>query len=248
VPITQEDEGFAAESQFVFKGTVEKVNASTMPTVRASEQTAIVRVDDVLQAPPVMAAFTGSSITVQVGPDQRLAEGQRAVFFTNGWQYGRDLAVTAVSVRPAGAEDMAESPTAPDDAVARFADREVRERVAGADLIVVGRVASVRPRPESPAEPRVLTEHEPQWHEADVQVESVEKGGPPDTTVTVDFPRSTDVAWYQAPKFSEGDEGVWLLRHKEAEPTRVVYTALHPLDFHPKDALPMIRRHVASLG
>ncbi len=248
MPITQEDEGFAAQSQFVFKGSVEKVNAATLPTIQASERTAIVRVDDVLQAPPVMAAFTGSSITVQVGADQRLEEGQRAVFFTNGWQYGTEIAVAAVNVRPVAAEEMAESPTARDDAVARFTDREVRDRVAGADLVVVGRVASVRPRTESPAAPQVLTEHDAEWHEADIEVESVEKGGAPDHAVTIDFPRSTDVAWYRAPKFSEGDEGVWLLRHKEAEPTRAVYTALDALDFHPKDALPMIRGHVASLG
>jgi hypothetical protein len=248
MPITQEDEEFAEQSQFVFKGTVEKVNAATMPTVRANEQTAIVRVDDVLQTPALIAAFTGSSITVQVGADQHLEEGQQSVFFTNGWQYGRELAVTAVNLRPAAAEEMAEPPTALDDAVARFADREVRDRVAGADLIIAGRVASVAPRAESPAEPQVFSEHDPEWHEAALEVASVEKGSTSDHAVTVQFPRSTDVAWYKAPKFSEGDEGVWLLRHKEGEPTRLVYTALHPLDFHPKDALPTIRRHIAALG
>ena len=248
MPITQADEEFAAQSQFVFKGTVEKVNAATMPTIRATDQTAIVRVDDVLQTPPVMAAFVGSSITVQVGTDQHLEEGQRSVFFANGWQYGSELAVTAVNLRPAAEEEIAEPPTAPDDAVARFADRQVRERVAGADLIVAGHVASVQPRAESAAEAQVFREHDPQWHDANLQVESVEKGSPPDQAVTVQFPRSTDVAWYHAPKFSEGDGGVWLLRHKEGEPTRVVYTALHPMDFHPKEALPMIRQHIAALG
>src|SRR3712207_5367171 len=50
---TSADE-LAARSQFVFKGTVVRPGASALPEVQATDQTSVVRVDQVMQAPPAL--------------------------------------------------------------------------------------------------------------------------------------------------------------------------------------------------
>jgi hypothetical protein len=94
--------------------------------------------------------------------------------------------------------------------------------------------------------PRRISEHDPDWHEAVVQVDSVAKGRPPAGGIVIGFPLSRDVAWYRAPKFQVGQRGVWLLRSTRAaeipaEQAAVlqarpypVFTALDPLDFQPE--------------
>jgi hypothetical protein len=242
VPITQLDEGLAAQSRFVFKGTVEQLGAATMPSVPETEHTAIVRVDDVLQAPPALAAFNGERITVQLAPETAAHEGEQSIFFTNGWLYGESVAVVAVGHRPVAAEETMEPSTSAREALGRLHDRNMRDRIVAAHLIVTGRVSAVRRL----AGPTHLSEHDPDWHEADVQVESVEKGARAEPVVTVRFPQSTDVRWHRAPKFSEGDEGVFLLQREEIEPTKVVHTALHPLDFRSREELPRIRQQIVG--
>jgi hypothetical protein len=45
-------EELVEQSQFVFKGTVRRVNAATFPQIRPTPNTVIVKVDEVLHAPP----------------------------------------------------------------------------------------------------------------------------------------------------------------------------------------------------
>jgi hypothetical protein len=143
------------------------------------------------------------------------------------------------------------------------ANRELKERIDTADLVVSGTVSAVRlPPPAAPlthaaraadaASAGPVSEHDPKWREAVVQVASVHKGHHGDDTVTVLFPASTDVRWYKAPKFEPGQRGTFVLHKtkvKEAERVEPhvrallepaaaekevdAYTALNPADFQP---------------
>src|SRR5205809_547625 len=86
----------AQEARFVFRGTVEEVNASAMPEVPASDRTCIVRVDEVLQSPQSLAQAAGEKVTVLLAGEGAVTAGEQAVFFTNPWLYGDTLAVQAV--------------------------------------------------------------------------------------------------------------------------------------------------------
>ena len=96
-----------------------------------------------------------------------------------------------------------------------------------------------------------ISEHAPLWQEAVIAVDEVHKGGRARKQVVVRFPSSSDVRWYQAPKFHAGQEGVFLLHKQQAGGARAKamgaplkgeqYTALHPEDFQPLDQLPQIR-------
>jgi hypothetical protein len=58
-------EELAEQSQFIFKGTVTKLNAATLPQIRATASTIVVKVDEVVQAPPAMReVYRGKEVTV----------------------------------------------------------------------------------------------------------------------------------------------------------------------------------------
>src|SRR5215210_4741723 len=84
------------QSTFTFVGTVKELNAATMAEVPVTQSTAVVTVDEVLQAPPMLANRAGTDITVLLSDAQQVQEGQQATFFTIGAVYGEDVAVREV--------------------------------------------------------------------------------------------------------------------------------------------------------
>jgi hypothetical protein len=80
-------EEWVARSQFVFKGTVTQVNAATLPEIRATASTIIVKVDEVLVAPAILGDYTGKDVTVQLNQPGAVETGKQFVFFTTSWIY-----------------------------------------------------------------------------------------------------------------------------------------------------------------
>jgi hypothetical protein len=61
--------------------------------------------------------------------------------------------------------------------------------------------------------------------------------------VTIAYPSSRDVMWFQAPKPEPGDRAVFLLHHRELEELNVEMLAIvEPLDVQPVERLNEIRR------
>jgi hypothetical protein len=226
-------EDLVRQSSFIFGGTIRRLNAATMAAVPVTEETVVVRVDEVLQAPETLGDHTGEDITVQlIESQEEIREGQRAIFFTNGWLYGESIAVQEVGRR--SVEDAARLPEQIADTYRRAAAEELQERIARADLVVVGQVSDIYmvEREDPPA-----SEHDPQWWAAIINPESVEKGDLNQPTVSVWFPGSIDVMWYRSPKFHARQEGIWILQRGQVRET---YTALDPLDFQPREQLDRI--------
>jgi hypothetical protein len=129
------------------------------------------------------------------------------------------------------------------------APNDLQQHLAEADAVIAGTVTGVTlPEQEvrrltAAAEGvgRPVTEHDPDWREATIQVGSVEKGDVPQQT-TVLFPASMDVAWYRAPKLHAGQKGVFVLHQRDVpELDRSGLVALHPDDYHPPEQLSSIR-------
>ena len=61
-------EELARQARFVFNGTVKKLKAATLPEIKKAdrERTVVVRVDQILQAPPIFTNRTGQDVTVQL--------------------------------------------------------------------------------------------------------------------------------------------------------------------------------------
>jgi hypothetical protein len=239
-------EGWLQQAQWVIQATVEKTGAATLKSLPASRNTSIVKVDDVLHGPAQFNDHRGRRVTLYSERPQGLRAGQRAVFFTRSWLYGESLAVVEVG-RLGGATDTMRKEIAAADQ--RIADRRLGERIGLARLVVVGKVADVKAASQTGR--RIETEHAPDWWEAQVEVQSVEKGSTREKSIAVLYPNSMDEMWIDSPKFHAGQEGVWILQRNQQEKGWPVLrvpglTALDPLDFHAKDQLDRIRRLIRS--
>jgi len=263
--------GDDARATFVFKGTVTRVKATTLAHLPANASTHVVRVDDIIEAPRALAQLSGHAITVRLGRSRRLTVGRTMIFHAHGWIFGDTVAVESVREEPVRGEHVAMLARG-GDPVEHRRQRELRDRFAQAHVVVSGRVRAVRlpatarasgarlvraaaDRPRTPLRP--VSEHDPHWREALIDVEHVHKGTHSSREIVVRFPASIDVRWYKAPKFEPGQQGTFLVREtpvpaesrRRARPagarataaplagrtTTRVYTALSPMDFQPDD-------------
>ncbi len=271
MPASSRAENLAQQARFVFKGTVKKLKAATMAEVPVTDRTVVVRVDEVVHAPETLSHYAGKDITVELGGRKKVAVGQEAVFFTNGWLFGKSVAVQSIAYHPVG-KATADLRRVGGDPVRALADRDLQAHFESADLVVSGKVSSVR-LPQGMAGSSIRlppSEHDPLWQEAVVEVDGVHRGSHAQKPVVVRFPSSHDVVWADAPKFRPGQEGHFLLHRagregqglkrtteRAAESTTAgerggeeFYTALHPEDFqsihHPEGIKALISASPAS--
>jgi hypothetical protein len=232
------------QARFIFQGTVQKLHSSNVATLPASERTIVVRVDTVLRAPRTLDNFAGRDVTVYLKSSLSPKPGQQAIFFTNGWLYGQNLAVREVAQQTLREADALKSRIRQFDAGA--AQTELLARLRPATLVIEGRVRETSAA--TPPKPGLHSEHAPDWWVAKVQVLGVEKGQAAEQVISVYFPASTDEMWYRSPKFSPGQEGIFVLQMPSAEAYGFKgYTALHPLDFQPLSERDPIRRLVQQI-
>lgn len=236
------------QAKFIFVGTVRQKGASTMTEVPATNNMLVVRVDRVIEAPPLLKDYAGQEITVQLSPGQRVNAGQKRLFFTNGWIFGSSIAVVAVG-HVAANETAINQAT---NAVQAIPDQVFLERAQSARLVVSGKVVEVR-EPQAPTR-GPITEHDPMWREAVVQVEEVAKGSMAASAggqVVVRFSASRDARWQDAPKFHVNQEGVFMLGDSsgeralglEAAPGRA-FNVVESDDFQPKQQLERLRSKI----
>ena len=229
---------------FVFLGTV------AAPTGKAGADAGVlVTVNEVYLQKGKFEDQTGRQVEV-LDSTTKLDEKARYVFYTEPVRFGQRIAVRAIDVAqpPSGA---AAGPAArmKQDAADAFARREIEERAALADLVIVGTVASVRPLERAGAPE---SEHDPQLQVARLKVEQSLKGKPATGEIEFVFAASKDVQWFRAPKFSPGTRGVIMLQRAGAA-TAVAkdmarykidaqrYVVLHPLDFRPVADIPLVQ-------
>lgn len=116
----------AAKARFVFRGTVEQLNAATLPEVRDTSNTAVVQVDETIHAPKALSHYTGRNITVQLADPAGLKVGDSAVFFTDAWLFGNaGVAVRSLGHHPPGPLTAALRVPG-SDPVANLEDRDTR--------------------------------------------------------------------------------------------------------------------------
>ena len=231
-------EEYVAESTVIFKGRVEEVQASNLKILPASNQTILVRVEEVLSAAKTMPSLKGALVTVHVKDPGSLKVGDRATFFTTGWLYGENIALQEVAHSSAEPNSEALRKQIV-DLQSRTDDQKVEARIQHASLVITGKVLATR-RFAGEGPVRSNSEHDPDWWTADVEVQSYMKGQPAaaPARVTVLYANSRDVMWIRSPKLKEGEQGIWIVA--EYKPgglfpqTRTpILGVLSPLDFHP---------------
>jgi hypothetical protein len=214
---------------FVFQGTVQKTNSANMKSVAVNNQTTVVTVDQVVEAPTSLAKFGGTEITVQLTGSQKAQPGETMIFHCNGWIFGDSVAVQCVKLE-AVKRTHAGLLSRGGDPIEHRRNQVVKKRFADADTVVSGTVALVqlpvdagmsgaagrRSLLRAAVEPAItgpISEHNPHWREAVISIDQKHKGGQGQSEMVIRFPASTDVRWYRAPKFTPGQQGFFML-HK----------------------------------
>jgi hypothetical protein len=113
------------------------------------------------------------------------------------------------------------------------------------------------PASASPPPPPPISEHDPHWHDAVVNVTSSDKGAP-QKQIVVRYPDSNDVMWYHVPKLRPGMTGTFLL-HAAGSPAAAIAPAalaaapaaphfmmLHAEDFVPHDQADRVRAMISG--
>lgn len=239
----------ATQSAFIFVGKVIGVKAALLEGID-TDKTAVVQVVQIVKAPPAFNAVTGQQVTVRFKSLAGITKSKTMTFFTNGWIYGSRLALDAVSAVPE--TDKRTMAASVQQSTTAHEDDEVSARLDSAALAVAGTVVKVEPKP---VETTHISEHNPDWHEATVDVDEVIKGKKGTKEVSFLFPNSDDVRWHRLPKYSEGQKGIWLLQRGRKQDTHGIapkllaalpedtepLTTLHPMDYLPIHELGRIK-------
>ncbi len=210
-------------AQLVFRGTVQEIGATNLSIVEPNAETALVRVDEVLKADGTLDDFTGHQVTVFLR--EAASAGDQHVFFTNVRLLGQSLGVQEVGRTNGSTAELVPRVRGAESEIAREA---LAARLETADLVVSGRVLSTRATASSGVGP--ITEHDPMWREAVLEVRSVLKGEDTTETVTFVYPSSIDVMWARVPKPSAGHDGTWLLYRHQPQAGASVYVVIDPED------------------
>ncbi|MEN8230609.1 MAG: hypothetical protein ABFS38_20800 [Bacteroidota bacterium] len=221
-----------SDAQFIFRATVESVGAANLPEISDVSNCIVVKVNEVISAPPGFSDWTGKSITVAVKESGRKEPGQEQVFYTNGWLYGKSIAVLEVTSKDS--REVTNQQIL--DGVTRYQDNEVRERLKTSELVISGQVIRIG----ETIQPKTISEHDPLWTEAIIQIESVEKGEVQSSELKFLFASSGDIMWEGSPKFKEGDTGIWLFRPQDQDQEKRLRISQKE-DFYPIERLEYIR-------
>ena len=197
---------FTPQSEFIFIGTLQLKNSATL-LVENNKNLAVVLVDKILYAPTIFNHWEKKQITVKLNDLEKFQQGEKAVFFTKSWLFSDEIAVVEIgSFKPETLNDK-ELSTQILSVKSQEQDNHLKERLNKADYVILGTITGIQ---KSEAEPMV-TEHDPQWMNAEIKVETVLKGNIKESTFTISYPGSKDVMWMDVPKLKEGMDGIWIL-------------------------------------
>jgi hypothetical protein len=235
------------QASLSFIGTVEVVRAATMSNVPIDGRTVVVRVNRVLHAPEAFASLRGQRITVQCAEDAYPPEvGHPVVFFAEGLAFGESIVVAEVGrLQVEQVEHLLERTASGERDGFAALEREIeiswlRERGQEADAVVLGRVIKLEKLEQALNGP--ISEHDPDWWRATLEVLHVERGDISSRYVAVLYPNSIDVAWRASPKPKASQDGLFLLHATQgALADAAPFQIVDPEDLQPPHNLDLLR-------
>lgn len=236
------DESLVRSTGLIFAGTVVELGRSSVPVIKPADNLIVVRVDRGLRVDKALGDIRGKTITVAVKDPKQFRPGQQAVFFTNSWIHGQGIAVREVQHADVHVQDSVAA------IVARLPELHLTDRLRAAVLVVHAQVTTI-----GPVLRVSLVRDDALWRAAELQVISVLRGAPRTPTI-VHFPTSKHPDWARAPRFTEGQRGVFILHTSSgsSNPSLSALPAgslvvLDPDDFQPESRLAEVEKLVASI-
>jgi hypothetical protein len=244
-------EDLVRQASYVFTGTVLKLKPLRGANLPASKDTAAVLVNEVIYERAGLPDLTGKEIIIEWNSPKPAKIGQQHAFFTNGGQIG-----DPIIVREVGHLDAADNGTTLRQRVLGIVQQQIDESVQGritsAELVVVATLVKIQPVDV----PGSGARDAPKWYEAEIEIQSVEKGRFPSKKLSFLFTHHVETSPEKAlrltsdggPRLKQFQEGIWILHRNEVPRLEIGdrYTAADPTDFQSLDRLGKIRELVNS--
>jgi hypothetical protein len=239
-----------SKADLCFAATITARGKSSFAGVPDSANNLSARVEWVIRKPPSVVMNPGDEITILVRDASDFKPGTKALFNSSGWIYGAGIAV----------RDLGHSIVSQPEEYDKFAgglkiveaeqsEAALRDRIANADAVVLGKVSAIGDRIVSCGFGiHGVSEHNPLCKEAFVNVQDALKG-PVRNQLVVVFPTSDDVEWTTAPKLIQGQRATFILTKDAAlkEFGASTFDALEPIDVLPPDKAPEVRKIALEL-
>lgn len=226
-------------SNFIFSGTIVKMNSSNID-VMIEGPSAIVMVNEVIDAVSPYDQMKGKEITVLLASDKNREAGDKEVFYTMGWYYGKTLGVKEI---PNNLKEIIKTGYRERIAQERLniQNDSLRAELKRAKLVVQGIVIETSLKDER--YPPFETEHDPAFRKAVIEIKEVIKGDLTEKRIDVYYSSSDDVMWSNSPKLMKDQEGIFLLQVNQAPPLFKMkgYTTLDKRDVQPNENLTRIQ-------
>lgn len=204
-----------SNSPFIFKGTVEDLNSSTVEVTDTSNLI-VVKVDEIISSTKEFDHLKGKTITVETDEVESFDIKQSKVFVSDRWISGNGVAVRnlgdfKVKDQPGSIDKIREKIKSVNEQVQV---KNLKELLQKANVVFSGEVMELTSIPSTGRGP--LSEHNPEWTEARIQINESMKGlSSSQEEISIIFSNSIDVMWFQAPKFKPKDKGTWILTRQE---------------------------------
>lgn len=212
------------DASLVVKGKVVVLHTS-LTDEEDVDNHGVVEVTEVVDGPETLRDLKGQQITVRFADIGKVKEGEERLIFAEPYWFGEFIGVDEKASVGSGDKLYADQEIKKHIQSARKKVEEdaTAKRLKAATLVVTGKVSQINP---AKLETRVVTEHDPEWMEAEIQIEETLNGKADGGSVKILFASSNDVMYYLAPKFKQGDEGIFLLENTDEKLRKVSGAAL----------------------
>jgi hypothetical protein len=215
----EELDKLVAGASLIFKGKIVLLHTATTDEGDVANKGVVV-VTEVIEAPESFPNVSGQQVTVLFTEINRVKVGQERMFFTDPYWIGESIGVREIGSVMKGDKlyENKDISSLMKQARGKQGDEQLEKTLKDARLVVSGKVVKIS-TPERKAP--MGTEHDPEWKEAEVQIDETLKGKA-DKTVKTLFASSKDVMFFQSPKFKEGDEGIFIIQQTDSETAKLL--------------------------
>ncbi len=201
---------FVPGASLIFKAKVVLLNTLTTDEDDVSDA-GVVSVSDVIDAPESFQNISGQQVTVRFADISKVKVGEERLFFTEPYWIGE-----AIGVKEKGSVlkshrlyENKKISTLIERARVKQDDKQLTEMIKKSKMVISGKVSKIN---EIKGIDVRGTEHDPEWKEAEIQIDEVIKGKTEGKTIKILFASGKDVMYYQSPKFTKDDEGIFIIQ------------------------------------
>jgi hypothetical protein len=204
-----------SDASLIFKAKIVLLHTVTTDEDDISNS-GVVIVTDVIEAPESFKNISGQQVTVRFSDISKVKVGEERMFFTEPYWIGESLGVTEKGSVLKGDKlyESKEISSYIAQALNKQDDEQLRKYLKDSKFVITGKVVKIN-NPEDYK--RMATEHDPEWREAEIQIDETIKGKTGSKTVKILFASSKDVMFFQSPKFNMGDEGIFIIQQTDSK-------------------------------